>query len=275
MPEVPRSQRLLSTSSSTASLNSTSHFEQAPGGGLPRPATAKTCMTAAMKRWRYLRRLLHYRQMDFEFAFWQMVYLLSNPKVVYKNFTYRKKTKAQFARDDPAFLVLLAGWLVVSSAGFSIVLGIGFFSFLRFLLYVIFVDCIGVGLCIATIIWFVSNKFLIKANNMDSDVEWGYCFDVHLNALFSTIGDPAFCPAVFLHHSHQPTLVHSNSFWKHFMASSNWLLFVYYVPRLSFTTYFGSHQDFLVSICTVGHNIFSKLDSQLEHNAKSHELLPF
>jgi len=184
MPEVPRSQRLLSTSSSTASLNSTSHFEQAPGGGLPRPATAKTCMTAAMKRWRYLRRLLHYRQMDFEFAFWQMVYLLSNPKVVYKNFTYRKKTKAQFARDDPAFLVLLAGWLVVSSAGFSIVLGIGFFSFLKFLLYVIFVDCIGVGLCIATIIWFVSNKFLIKANNMDSDVEWGYCFDVHLNAFF-------------------------------------------------------------------------------------------
>ena len=64
---------------------------------------------------RYLRRLFHYRQMDFEFAFWQMVYLLSNPKIVYKNFTYRKKTKAQFARDDPAFLVLLAGWLVVSS----------------------------------------------------------------------------------------------------------------------------------------------------------------
>ena len=42
-------------------------------------------MTAAMKRWRYLRRLLHYQQMDFEFAFWQMVYLISNPKVVYKN----------------------------------------------------------------------------------------------------------------------------------------------------------------------------------------------
>ena len=63
----------------------------------------------------YLRRLFYYRQMDFEFAFWQMAYLLSNPKVVYKNFTYRKKTKAQFARDDPAFLVLLAGWLVISS----------------------------------------------------------------------------------------------------------------------------------------------------------------
>ena len=107
-------QRFLSTSSSTGSLNS--QVDPSGGGGsLPRPVTSKTCMTAAMKRWRYLRRLLHYQQMDFEFAFWQMVYLLSNPRIVYKNFTYRKKTKAQFARDDPAFLVLLAGWLVVSS----------------------------------------------------------------------------------------------------------------------------------------------------------------
>ena len=60
-------------------------FEPSGGASLPRPVTSKTCMTAAMKRWRYLRRLLHYQQMDFEFAFWQMVYLISNPKVVYKN----------------------------------------------------------------------------------------------------------------------------------------------------------------------------------------------
>ena len=114
-PRPPPPQRLLSTSSSIASFNS--HLESPSGGrgSLPRPVNSKTCMTAAMKRWRYLRRLLHYQQMDFEFAFWQMVYLLSNPRVVYKNFTYRKRTKAQFARDDPAFLVLLAGWLVISS----------------------------------------------------------------------------------------------------------------------------------------------------------------
>ena len=50
---------------------------------------------------------------------------------VYRNFLYRKKTKLQFARDDPAFLVLLAGWLVVSSVGFAFVLGIGFFDFIQ------------------------------------------------------------------------------------------------------------------------------------------------
>lgn len=66
-------------------------------------------------------------------------------------------------------------------AGFAMVLGIGLASFIKFLLYVIFVDCIGVGICIATVMWFVSNKFLLKANNtMEIDVEWGYCFDVHL-----------------------------------------------------------------------------------------------
>ena len=44
--------------------------------------------------------------MDFEFALWQAVYLIVNPQVVYRNFHYRKQTKNQYARDDPAFLVL-------------------------------------------------------------------------------------------------------------------------------------------------------------------------
>ena len=64
---------------------------------------------------------------------------------MYCNFAYSKQTKLQFARDDPAFLVLLAGWLVVSSAFFSYELGIGFWGYVKFLLYVIFVDCIGCG----------------------------------------------------------------------------------------------------------------------------------
>ena len=34
---------------------------------------------------------------------------------------------------------------------------------------------------IATGLWYVSNK-LMKPNLRDQDVEWGFCFDVHLNA---------------------------------------------------------------------------------------------
>ncbi|XP_023337978.1 protein unc-50 homolog, partial [Eurytemora carolleeae] len=68
----------------------------------------------------YLRRIFHFRQMDFEFALWQMLYLFYKPQQVYRNFQYRKVNNKQFARDDPAFLVLLAAWLIISSAGFSL-----------------------------------------------------------------------------------------------------------------------------------------------------------
>lgn len=115
-------------------------------------------MSAAAKRWKFLRRLFHFQQMDFEFAFWQMVYLMSAPQKVYRNFQYRKQTKMQYARDDPAFLVLLAAWLLVSSAGFTMVVGFGVVRYLKLLLYVIFVDCIGVGLVVATCLWYLSNK---------------------------------------------------------------------------------------------------------------------
>lgn len=67
--------------------------------------------TAGAKRYKYMRRLLHFRQMDFEFALWQMLYLFTSPQRVYRNFHYRKQTKDQWARDDPAFLVLLSIWL--------------------------------------------------------------------------------------------------------------------------------------------------------------------
>ncbi|XP_075227333.1 unc50 RNA binding protein isoform X2 [Lycorma delicatula] len=152
---------------------------------LPPPVThRKDCMSAAVKRYRYLRRLFKFEQMDFEFALWQMMYLFVAPQKVYRNFHYRKETKSQFARDDPAFLVLLSFWLFVSSVGFTFVLGLGVYEFCKFLLYVIFVDCIGVGLCVATVLWYVSNKYFLKPNYRGQDVEWGYAFDVHLNAFF-------------------------------------------------------------------------------------------
>ena len=41
-----------------------------------------TSLTANAKRNKYLRRLLKFRQMDFEYAFWQMLYLLVSPQKV-------------------------------------------------------------------------------------------------------------------------------------------------------------------------------------------------
>ncbi|CAL8089960.1 unnamed protein product [Orchesella dallaii] len=161
-------------------------FSYAGGStNLPPPATHRGCLTAAAKRYRYLRRILKCHQMDFEFAVWQMVYLFVSPQKVYRNFQYRKQTKAQFARDDPAFLVLLGVFLLVSSAGFGLVLRMSFLEFFLLFLYIVFVDCILVGVIIATMVWYLCNRHLLKPGvSQDNRVEWGYCFDVHLNALF-------------------------------------------------------------------------------------------
>ena len=42
-------------------------------------------LTADAKRNKYLRRLFKFRQMDFEYAFWQMIYLLISPQKVSVN----------------------------------------------------------------------------------------------------------------------------------------------------------------------------------------------
>jgi len=200
---------------------------------LPAPAAYRSgCMSAAAKRWKYLRRLWNFRQMDFEFALWQMLYLFYKPQQVYRNFQYRKETKAQFARDDPAFLVLLSGWLIVSSAGFSMVLGIHFVGFLKFLLYVIFVDLIGVGLVISTSLWFISNKFLIKPTIREQDVEWGFTFDVHLNAFFPILMILHFVQ-LFVYHP----LIERDWFISTWLGNTLWLIALGYYIYITFLGY--------------------------------------
>jgi hypothetical protein len=58
------------------------------------------------------------------------------------------------------------------------------FNIFKFAIWVVFVDCIGVGLLIASLYWYISNRFLLKNPKSNLDVEWAYCFDVHLNAFF-------------------------------------------------------------------------------------------
>jgi len=122
--------------------------------------------------------------MDFEFAAWQLVYLFTAPEKVFKNSVYRKQTKNQYARDDPALLVILAACIIISAAGLSIVLHLNFFSFIKFTLWLVLIDCMLVGAIVATFLWVFTNKFLKKDALTSDDVEWGYAFDVHINAFF-------------------------------------------------------------------------------------------
>lgn len=185
------------TSSRSSSYSGSAPGSPTPGGSatldMSQSATASSfCdpnrgLTATAKVYRYVRRLLRFRQMDFEFALWQMLYLFVSPQKVFRNFQYRKQSKGQWARDDPAFLVLFSLWLCASSVGFAVALHLGVVGFIAFILHVVFIDCILLGLLVATVGWLVSNKYFLMAPQQTEKVEWAYAFDVHLNALFPVL----------------------------------------------------------------------------------------
>ncbi|XP_069613598.1 protein unc-50 homolog [Ranitomeya imitator] len=188
--------------------------------------------TAGAKRYKYLRRLIHFRHMDFEFALWQMLYLFTSPQKVYRNFQYRKQTKDQWARDDPAFLVLLSIWLCVSTLMFGLVLEMEFVEILKLLLWIVFIDCVGVGLLIATLMWFISNKYLVKHQGRDYDVEWGYAFDVHLNAFYPLLVILHFIQLFFIKY-----VVLPEWFIGYFVGNTFWLIAIGYYIYITFLGY--------------------------------------
>lgn len=189
-------------------------------------------LSANAKRQKYLRRLFKIRQMDFEYAFWQMVYLFVAPQKVYRNFQYRKDTRDQWARDDPAFLVLLSFWLLISSIGFAVVLGLHFIGFIKFIVWVIFIDCVGVGVLIATFFWFITNRYMVIAPPRGQDVEWGYAFDVHLNAFFPLLMILHLFQLVFL-----GSVINADWFIGRFFGNTLWLIAIGYYIYITFLGY--------------------------------------
>lgn len=199
---------------------------------MPAPANYQpTTASAAVKRYKYIRRLFKFNQMDFEFAAWQMVYLFVSPQKVFRNFNYRKHTKSQFARDDPAFLVLLSVWLFLSSICLGLAMTLTAGKVALFVLFVVFVDFIGAGVVVSTLLWYVSNKYL-RRDQDGPDVEWGYAFDVHINAFF---------PPLSLLHFFQIVLFENVLFRETFLsclvANSFWLASIIYYLYITFLGY--------------------------------------
>lgn len=60
-------------------------------------------------------------------------------------------------------MILLLCFCAVSTIGFGLVLDMGVLDTLKLLLWVVFVDCIGVGLLISTLMWSVGG-FILKNN---------------------------------------------------------------------------------------------------------------
>lgn len=100
----------------------------------------------------FLRRLCDVRQMDFEATFDQLLTLLSlEPDRVHKTFFYRKQTKNQWARDDPAFVVVQGIFVALAALAYAIAFRhASLFSYAWAVLYCVVVDWLLIGMAIAS-----------------------------------------------------------------------------------------------------------------------------
>ena len=81
----------------------------------------------------------------------------------------RKCIKDQWARDDPAFVVLLGFFISVATVAYCVMFyeslhSIFLLALLKAILYSVFVDFIFIGIIIATVYWFIANKFMLFQN---------------------------------------------------------------------------------------------------------------
>lgn len=108
---------------------------------------------------------------------------------VYKFAKYRKKTKNQWARDDPAFALVQVGFLLVSTAAWGVaVLGTRL-TLAKFALCFLN-DVLGYwlagGVVLSGVAASIANAKLIEhsVHSVAQTVEWLYAFDIHCNGFF-------------------------------------------------------------------------------------------
>jgi hypothetical protein len=134
----------------------------------------------------YLSRMLQWRQMDFDFAAAQAVDLLLRPADTSKTTRMRKQIKNQWARDDPAFAILLGGLLLASTLAYAVAYAAwNPLHLARLLIGGILFEYIALGCVIATAVRLYVNAHMRiqRLHAVEQSVEWLYAFDVHCNAL--------------------------------------------------------------------------------------------
>lgn len=183
----------------------------------------------------YIRRILNYPQMDLEYTAWQMLYLCIDPVRVYRTTSWHKQTKNQWARDDPAFVAILLFFMAVSSLSFAVAFhSDGIVAILKIMVSTILFDFVFVGVVIATIGWFLANRYLRiqpTSHNVDQKVEWLYAFDIHCNSFF-----PVFVVLYALQYFVLPLLL-SGGFFATAVGNTMYLLTFGYYFHITFLGY--------------------------------------
>ncbi|KAI7992721.1 hypothetical protein LOK49_LG12G00450 [Camellia lanceoleosa] len=145
--------------------------------------------------------------MDIEYTFWQMLHLCTSPKVVYQHTKYHKQTKNQWARDDPAFIVICSFLLAVSTLSYCAMKYDHSTTHAVFVIIsVLLIHFLLIGVVLATCCWFLTNNYLLEeapnSHVVEQRVEWLYAFDVHCNSFF-----PMFVVLYVIHYFLSPLLV--------------------------------------------------------------------
>lgn len=184
------------------------------------PRLGPTDTHGSQYRFEYLRRVIHFRQVDWEFAIAQMICLCISPRKVYQFVDYRKQTKNTWARDDPGFVILLVLLMIGTSLAYSIAFriplsnGLFFLAILSpallYLLSGVILATAGCGLAR------YHSRFDVfryhhqnitssssSSGNEGDTLEWTYCFDIHSNGVF-----PAFLICSVLQFLMLPLLLH-------------------------------------------------------------------
>ncbi|XP_077211602.1 uncharacterized protein LOC143846890 isoform X2 [Tasmannia lanceolata] len=180
----------------------------------------------------YLRRIIKWQQMDIEYSFWQMLHLCTSPKVVYQHTKYHKQTKNQWARDDPAFVVICSLLLVVAASAYCAAYDDSVAHAVFTILSVVIFQFLVIGVILATCCWL-------------------YAFDVHCNSFF-----PVFVVLYVIQYFVSPLLVAhgfiplllSNLLFMAAVSYYHYLNFLGYdvLPFLDKTTFFLYPIGFLI-----------------------------
>ncbi|KAI8532744.1 hypothetical protein RHMOL_Rhmol11G0237400 [Rhododendron molle] len=248
-----------------------------------------------------------WQQMDIEYTFWQMLHLCTSPKIVYVYLTgivvlvviwrmlmvgsdflhvelnngcsyqhtkYHKQTKNQWARDDPAFIVVCSLLLVVSTLAYCVAYDHSTAHAVFVIISVLLFHFYLTGVVVATCCWFLTNNYLREeapnSHVVEQRVEWQvqklctlYAFDVHCNSFF-----PMFVMLYVMHYFLSPLLVAhgfipvllSNLLFMVAVSSYHYLNFLGYDGKLN-TAVSGTYHFFLVSYWHC-HHPFTYLDSE-------------
>ncbi|RYR37258.1 hypothetical protein Ahy_A09g042172 isoform D [Arachis hypogaea] len=175
----------------------------------------------------------------FLFAFFGALDVELDNGCSYQHTKYHKQTKNQWARDDPAFVVICSLLLAISTlaycAAYDHSSAHAIFVVFSVLLFHFFLT----GLFLATFCWFLTNAYLREeAPNsyvVEQRVEWMYAFDVHCNSFF-----PMFVLLYVIHYFLSPLLV-AHGFIPVLLSNLLFMVGASYYHYLNFLGYDGNN----------------------------------